>query len=335
MSKRKNVLTAMGFDIEVIEVDGKDFLNMSQMAKVKADDDYPVGKVCTMFFSNKNTLRLIEADQLIRNPKFKGSGSTPFKTGRGNEMRITASRLVNDMNANCVVVKKGKHGGIYIQYNLALMFAMWLDPAFAVYVIEDYHRLKNDEFEKRDLEWIQNRDHARYSYNMMCDAIRTQMYSAEAFDKDSYLNAVKSEANALNVIVFKKTAKQWRDENPDKKGNARDYATKEELQLLSYLEVCDAMLIELGWHYNEERMKLIRQRAEDKDVMKSLMEYTSGEDQFIHQKTKYKNPFLKKIVKSFVKRIITGEVEKDDNSEWRDKEGFYVLAPRVSGLFGE
>lgn len=102
MSKRKNVLTAMGFDIEVIEVDGTDFLNMSQMAKVKADDDYSVGKVCTKFFSNLNTLRFIEVDQLIRNPKFKGSGSAPFKTGRGNEMRITASRLVNEMNANCV-----------------------------------------------------------------------------------------------------------------------------------------------------------------------------------------------------------------------------------------
>lgn len=95
MSKRKSVLTAMGFDIEVIEVDGNDFLNMSQMAKVKADDVYTTDRVCTMFFSNKNTLRSIEADQLIRNPKFKPSGSTGFKTGRGNEM-----------NANCVAGRK-------------------------------------------------------------------------------------------------------------------------------------------------------------------------------------------------------------------------------------
>lgn len=335
MGKHRNVLTAMGFDIEVIEVDGKDFLNMSQMAKVKADDMYDTDKVCTRFFSNLNTMRFIEADQLIRNPKFKPDRSVRFKTGEGDRVRITASRLVNELNANCVVVKRGKHGGIYIQYNLALMFAMWLDPAFAVYVIEDYHRLKNDEFKNRDLEWIQNRDHARYSYNMLCDAIRTQMYSAEAFNRDSYLNAVKSEANALNVIVFKKTAKEWRDANSGKKGNMRDYATKEELQLLSYLEVCDAILIELGWHYNEERMKLIRQRAEDKDVMKSLMDYASGEDQFIHQKPKYKNPFLKRIIKSFVKRLMTGEVMKDSEGIWRNAEGFYVLAPRVNGLFDD
>ena len=71
MSKHRNVLTAMGFDIEVIEVDGKDFLNMSQMAKVKVDDMYDTDKVCTRFFSNLNTMRFIEADQLIRNPKFK------------------------------------------------------------------------------------------------------------------------------------------------------------------------------------------------------------------------------------------------------------------------
>ena len=335
MSKRKNVLTAMGFDIEVIEVEGKDFLNMSQMAKVKVGAQYSVGDICTKFFSNSNTLRFIEAFETINNSKFNVSHMGDIKNREHGRVYVTASRLVNEMNANCVVVKKGKHGGIYIQYNLALMFAMWLDPAFAVYVIEDYHRLKNDEFEKRDLEWIQNRDHARYSYNMLCDAIRTQMYSAEAFDTDSYLNAVKSEANVLNVIVFKKTAKEWRDENPGNKGNARDYATKEELQLLSYLEVCDAMLIELGWRYNEERMKLIRQRVEDKDVMKSLMEYTTGEEQFIHQKTKYKNPFLKRIVKSFVKRIMIGEAEKDANNEWRNKEGYYVLAPRVSGLFDE
>lgn len=79
MNKHRNVLTAMGFDIDVIEVGGSDFLNMSQMAKVKADDTYDTDKVCTRFFSNLNTMRFIEADQLIRNPKFKPDRVVRFK----------------------------------------------------------------------------------------------------------------------------------------------------------------------------------------------------------------------------------------------------------------
>lgn len=147
-------------------------------------------------------------------------------------------------------------GGTYAHSDIAMSFATWISPEFQLYILKDYRRLKTDENSRLSLNWNLNREISKLNYRIHTDAIKDNLIPTELTPAQvAYKYA--SEADMLNVVLFGKTAKQWRDENPKEKGNMRDVATINQLLVLANLESYNAILINQG-KTQEERMKLLR-----------------------------------------------------------------------------
>lgn len=170
---------------------------------------------------------------------------------------MTPTKWITQMNAIGIVSKAGCYGGTYAHSDIAMSFATWISPEFQLYIMKDYRRLKTDENSRLSLSWNLNREISKLNYRIHTDAIKENLIPPELTAMQiSYKYAC--EADMLNVVLFGKTAKQWRDENPKEKGNMRDMATINQLLILANLESYNAVLINQG-KTQEERMKLLRQ----------------------------------------------------------------------------
>ena len=158
-----------------------------------------------------------------------------------------------------IVSKAGRYGGTYAHSDIAMSFATWISPEFQLYIMKDYRRLKADENSRLSLNWNLNREISKLNYRIHTDAIKDNLIPPELTSAQiSYTYA--NEADMLNVILFGKTAKQWKDENSTMKGNMRDVATLNQLLVLANLESYNAVLINQG-KKQKERMELLRQLA--------------------------------------------------------------------------
>ena len=157
------------------------------------------------------------------------------------------------------VSKAGRYGGTYAHSDIAMAFATWISPEFQLYIMKDYRRLKEDENSRLSLNWNLNREIAKINYRIHTDAIKENLVPPELTPEQiSYTYA--SEADLLNVALFGKRAKQWRNENPEKKGNIRDEANLNQLLVLANMESYNAILIEQG-KIQSERLILLRELA--------------------------------------------------------------------------
>ena len=158
-----------------------------------------------------------------------------------------------------IVSKAGRYGGTYAHSDIAMSFATWISPEFQLYIMKDYRRLKADENSRLSLNWNLNREISKLNYRIHTGAIKDNLIPPELTSAQiSYTYA--NEADMLNVILFGKTAKQWKDENSTVKGNMRDVATLNQLLVLANLESYNAVLINQG-KKQKERMELLRQLA--------------------------------------------------------------------------
>jgi len=156
-------------------------------------------------------------------------------------------------NAKGIVSKRGKEGGTFAHQDIALEFASWISAEFKIYLLKEFKRLKQEEFDTKQLEWNLTRTLAKVNYHIHTDAIKENLIPRN-IEKSSFIYA--GEADLLNVALFGKTAKDWRDENIDKKGNIRDYATMEQLVVLSNMESMNAELIKAGIEPDERMHRL-------------------------------------------------------------------------------
>ena len=158
-----------------------------------------------------------------------------------------------------IISKSGRYGGTYAHSDIAFEFASWISSEFKLYIIKDYKRLKAEENSRLSLNWNLNRELSKLNYRIHTDAIKVNLIPPELTPiQISYTYA--SEADMLNVILFGKTAKQWRDENPNESGNIRDQATIYQLLVLTNMESYNAILIQQG-KSQEKRMKLLHELA--------------------------------------------------------------------------
>ena len=172
---------------------------------------------------------------------------------------MSPKKWLEATNAIGIVSKAGRYGGTYAHSDIAMSFATWISPEFQLYIMKDYRRLKADENSRLSLNWNLNREISKLNYRIHTDAIKENLIPPELTSAQiSYTYA--NEADMLNVILFGKTAKQWKDENSTVKGNMRDVATLNQLLVLANLESYNAVLINQG-KKQEERMELIRQLA--------------------------------------------------------------------------
>ncbi|MDE6561381.1 MAG: KilA-N domain-containing protein, partial [Muribaculaceae bacterium] len=193
-----------------------------------------------------------------------------------NSFKISVKEFVAKTNAISLQAKAGRYGGTYAHKDIAFEFAMWISPEFKVYIVKEFQRLKEEE--QKQLGWSAKRELSKINYRIHTDAIKHNLIPAEITKAQSSI-IYANEADVLNVAMFGMTAKQWRDANPELKGNIRDYASINELICLSNMENLNAVFIEQGMPQPERLKKLneiaIHQMSvlESGDIDRKLLRY--------------------------------------------------------------
>ncbi|MBQ8518281.1 MAG: KilA-N domain-containing protein [Agathobacter sp.] len=271
--KLKETIHANGIDIGIYTEDFEnEFISLTDIAKYKNADDPRF--VIQNWMRNRNTLEFLGIWEMLSNPDFNRVQFEAVKKDAGlNRFVMTPTKWIEEMNAIGIRAKSGRYGGTYAHVDIAFEFATWISPEFKVYLIKDYKRLKNDENSRLSLNWNLNREISKLNYRIHTDAIKENLIPPELTQKQivfTYAN----EADILNVVLFGKTAKQWRDENPKKEGNIRDYASLQQLLVLANMESYNAILINQGCG-QAERMKLLHDLAVQQMKTLSSLELTA------------------------------------------------------------
>lgn len=255
LSKIKNEkISANGFDIQVYTEDFKnDYISLTDIARYKNTDDPRF--VIQNWMRNRNTLEFIGLWEVLNNTNFNRVQFDTFRNEAGlNRFSMTPSKWIESTNAIGIVSKAGRYGGTYAHYDIAMEFASWLSPEFKLYIVQDYKRLKTDENSKLSVSWNIHREISKINYKIHTDAIKEYLLKDLTNEQLSFKYA--SEADMLNVALFNKTAKEWREENPDLKGNMRDYVSLNELLVLANMESYNAVLIGKGIEQKERMVEL-------------------------------------------------------------------------------
>ena len=254
----KDTIHAKGFDIGIYTTDYEnEFISLTDIARYKSSDPNDVIK---NWMRGRETLEFLGLWEKLHNPDFKPVEFDGFRKEAGlNAFTMSPTKWIESTNAIGIVTKAGRYGGTYAHSDIALEFASWVSAEFKLYIMKDYQRLRRDESSRLSLAWNLHREIAKLNYRVHTDAIKDNLIPPELTQTQiSYKYA--SEADMLNVALFGKTAKDWRDENPDKNGNMRDYATLNQLLVLANMESYNAILIEQGKQMSE-RLVLIREQA--------------------------------------------------------------------------
>lgn len=255
MSKmKKDKIKAKGFEIQVYTKDFKnDYVSLTDIARYKNVDEPNV--VIANWMRNYNTIEYLGIWEQLNNPNFKPIEFEGFlKKSGSNAFTLSPKKWAESTNAKGLFVKAGRGGGTYAHKDIAFKFAAWISAEFELYIIKDYQRLKDDENSKLSLSWNLNREISKINYKIHTDAIKEYLLNDLTKEQLSYQYA--SEADMLNVALFNKSAKQWREENPELKGNIRDYASLNELLVLANMESYNAILISNGVGQKDRMIEL-------------------------------------------------------------------------------
>ena len=217
-----------------------DYISLTDIARFKSDEPAEVVK---NWLRSKNTIEFLGLWEQLNNPNFKVVEFDHFKNQAGsNTFTLSPQKWIKATNAIGIISKSGRYGGTFAHKDIAFEFASWISPEFKLYLIKEFQRLKADEAERQALGWDVKREIAKMNYKIHTDAIK------EHIVKDNYTKRQQqiiyaSEADLLNLALWGMTAKEWRDKNPNKDGNIRDYASVAELVVLANLESMNAELI--------------------------------------------------------------------------------------------
>ena len=244
---KKSVITVKDVNIRTMTVNGIDYICITDIARQKNENEPK--DVVKNWMRQKNTLEYLGLWERLHNPNFKGVEFDPLLTEAGsNAFTMSPTKWIELTAAIGILTKNGAGGGTYAQRDIAFKFANWVSVEFELYLVMEFQRLKAKEQEQ--LAWSAKRELSKINYRIHTDAIKSQVTREQAAMKYA------DEADVLNIAMFGMTAKQWRDANPDKKGNIRDYATINELICLSNMENINAVLINDGMPQGERLVKL-------------------------------------------------------------------------------
>ena len=243
MAKNKTI-SVQGFDIVWYETNYNDYISLTDIARYK--DAEHTDDIIKNWLRNRNTIELLGFWESIYNPNFKPVEFDGFRKQAGlNSFVMTPKKWIESTNAIGIVSKSGRYGGTFAHKDIALEFASWISIEFKLYIIKEFQRLKEDETSQLKLEWSLQRTLSKINYHIHTEAIRDNLIPKEITKQQANF-VYADEADLLNVALFGLTAKEWRENNPDKKGNVRDYASLEQLVVLSNMESINALLISQG-----------------------------------------------------------------------------------------
>ena len=253
MSNEKKVtINVQGTAITIISDKEDDYISLTDMVK-----NFDGGSaLIEQWLKNKDTVLFLGIWEQIYNPVFNSLEFEGIKNEAGrNSFYLSAKKWIENTNAKGLIARAGRYGGTYAHKDIAFEFGSWLSPEFKLYLIKEFQRLKEDENRRLSLDWNLNRTLAKINYRIHTDAIKSHIIPPFITkEQESFLYA--SEADVLNVALFGKTSKQWRDENPMQEGNIRDHATIEQLLVLANIESMNAEFIRMGLPQPERLRKL-------------------------------------------------------------------------------
>ena len=254
----KDTIHANGIDIGIYTQDFEnEFISLTDIVRYKSDDPTAV---IQNWMRNRDVIEFLGLWERFHNPDFNPLEFEGVRKQAGaNAFTMSPKKWIEATDSIGIVSKAGRYGGTYAHSDIAMSFATWISPEFQLYIMKDYRRLKTDENSRLSLNWNLNREISKLNYRIHTDAIKDNLIPPELTSAQiSYTYA--NEADMLNVILFGKTAKQWKDENSTVKGNMRDDATLNQLLVLANLESYNAVLINQGKE-QRERMELLWQLA--------------------------------------------------------------------------
>ncbi len=240
MSRKNKRITVDGSEITIVTAKEQDYISLTDMVR-----DIDNGLVLIeKWLRNKNTIEYLGIWEEIHNIDFNSPEFGGIKNQAGlNRFALSVKQWIEKTNAIGIIAKAGRYGGTYAHKDIAFEFASWISPKFKIFLIKEFQRLKDEE--QKQLGWDIKRNLTKINYRIHTDAIKVNLIPIDLNQRQTSL-VYASEADVLNMALFGKTAKQWRDENPDKKGNIRDYANVSQLVCLANLENLNAVFINEG-----------------------------------------------------------------------------------------
>ena len=244
-------ITVKNTDLSIVRINDADYISLTDIARYKTDD---TSAVIGNWMRNRNTIEYLGIWETLYNPNFKPLEFEGFRKEAGlNAFTLSPLKWISSTNAIGIIVKSGRYGGSYAHKDIAFKFASWISVEFELYVVKEFQRLKDQE--QKELGWTAKRELAKINYHIHTDAVKRHLIPPKVTSNQLSL-IYANEADVLNVALFGKTAKEWRELNPEKKGNIRDYASINELICLSNMENLNAVMINEGMAQVERLKKL-------------------------------------------------------------------------------
>ncbi len=234
-------ITVLNVEINIKGFYENSYISLTDIARHK---NFEAPKdVVKNWMRSKNTIEFLGLWEYLHNPDFKGVEFDSFRNeAGGNAFVLSPQKWIASTNAIGIISKSGRYGGTYAHQDIAFEFASWISAEFKLYLLKEFQRLMQNEYESKKLEWNTTRILSKINYKIHTDAIKQNLIPKKlSNDKHSFVYA--SEADLLNLALFGITAQNWREKNPEKKGNIRDYASIEQLIVLTNLESFNAELI--------------------------------------------------------------------------------------------
>jgi hypothetical protein len=247
-------ISVLNKDVTITSCNDADYICITDIARYKNAD--ATDDLIRNWLRNRNTIEFLGIWEYLNNPDFKPVEFDGFKKLAGlNSFTLTPKQWIEKTNAIGLVSKAGRYGGTYAHKDIAFEFASWISVEFKLYLIKEFQRLKEEE--QKQLGWDIKRNLVKINYRIHTDAIRENLVPVELTKQQASM-VYASEADVLNMALFGLTAKSWRDANPGRKGNIRDYANVSQLVCLSNLENLNALFIHENLPQDQRLIKLNR-----------------------------------------------------------------------------
>lgn len=258
-------IEAAGYKIELQSKQSGDYISLTDIAKYKTKEN--PGYVIQNWMRNRNTIRFLGLWESFHNLEFNYLEFEAIEKESGlNSFVLTPKRWIELTSAVGITTKQGRYASTLAHKDIAFEFASWISPEFKLYIIKDYQRLKANENNLHSLEWNLSRELSKINYHIHTDAIKNNLIPKEITSAEANV-IYANEADVLNMALFGKTAKMWRNENPNLKGNIRDYASIEQLIVLINLESMNSELIKIGLSQHERVLRLNKMAIEQLTVL--------------------------------------------------------------------
>lgn len=231
-----------GTEIVIYSKENEDYISLTDIARYK--NQTAPKDVVKNWIRSRSTIEFIGLWEKIHNSDFKGVEFDSFMFQAGsNSFVLSPSKWIDTTGAIGIISKAGSGGGTFAHRDIAFEFASWISAEFKLFLILEFQKLKDEENRRLRLDWNLQRTLAKINYRIHTDAIKENLIPAK-LSKSQISKIYANEADMLNVALFGKTAKQWREENPEADGNIRDVASIEQLVILSNIESINALLIQ-------------------------------------------------------------------------------------------